>query len=110
MIELLGDDGVPIEYHILFWKAETFDFVILQQDAFDSVDMMTPMKRQKLMLNLVLDIQNSDFEFDSFEKVAGYFKGIINKLKQMNYSEFESDKFKAYHKELDSLINERKIM
>lgn len=109
-INILGDDGVPVDYHILFWKAETFDFVILQQDAFDTVDMMTPMKRQKLMLNLVLDIYNSDFEFDSFENVASYFKGIINKLKQMNYSDFESDAFKAYQKELDALINERKIM
>jgi V/A-type H+-transporting ATPase subunit A len=109
-INILGDDGVPIDYHILFWKAETFDFVILQQDAFDKVDMMTPMARQKLMLNLVLDIYNSDFEFESFENVASYFKSIVNKLKQMNYSDFESDKFNAYQKELNELIKERKIM
>jgi V/A-type H+-transporting ATPase subunit A len=109
-INILGDDGVPVDYHILFWKAEAFDFVILQQDAFDKVDMMTPMARQKLMLSLVLDIYNTAFEFESFENVASYFKSIINKLKQMNYSDFESETFNAYKKELDSLINERKIM
>ncbi|MBQ8554182.1 MAG: V-type ATP synthase subunit A, partial [Alistipes sp.] len=37
-INILGDDGVPIEYHERFWKSELLDFVILQQDAFDSID------------------------------------------------------------------------
>ena len=34
-INILGDDGVPVEYHVIFWKSELIDFVILQQDAFD---------------------------------------------------------------------------
>jgi Archaeal/vacuolar-type H+-ATPase subunit A len=33
-INILGDDGVPIEFHERFWKGELIDFVILQQDAF----------------------------------------------------------------------------
>lgn len=109
-INILGDDGVPLEYHIMFWKAETIDFVVLQQDAFDDIDMMTPMNRQKFMMELVLEIYHTDFEFKSFEEVGGYFKSVINKLKQMNYSEYESDKFKAYYEELKGLIKERKVM
>ena len=31
-INILGDDGVPVEYHVIFWKSELIDFVILQQD------------------------------------------------------------------------------
>ncbi len=27
-INILGDDGVPTEYHITFWKSELIDFVI----------------------------------------------------------------------------------
>ena len=45
--KLLGDDGVPVEYHVTFWKSELIDFVILQQDAFDEVDAVTPMERQE---------------------------------------------------------------
>ncbi|MDY3914024.1 MAG: V-type ATP synthase subunit A, partial [Phocaeicola sp.] len=37
-INILGDDGVPVEYHEVFWKSELIDFVILQQDAFDEID------------------------------------------------------------------------
>ena len=29
-INILGDDGVPVEYHERFWKSELLDFVILQ--------------------------------------------------------------------------------
>lgn len=109
-INILGDDGVPLDYHIQFWKAETIDFVVLQQDAFDKIDMMTPMKRQKFMMDLVLKIYHTEFEFKSFEEVGAYFKSLINKMKQMNYSDFETDKFNSYYEELNSLIDERKVM
>jgi V/A-type H+-transporting ATPase subunit A len=107
-INILGDDGVPIEHHILFWKSEIIDFVILQQDAFDEIDRMTPMERQKYMLEKILGIVRTDFSFEKFEEVALYFRKAINILKQMNYSEFMSDQFKEYEKQLESTINERK--
>ena len=53
-IDILGDDGVPIDYHIKLWKSEIIDFVILQQDAFDKIDMLTPLERQQYMLEKVL--------------------------------------------------------
>jgi V/A-type H+-transporting ATPase subunit A len=99
-INILGDDGVPIEYHIRFWKSEVFDFVILQQDAFDKVDAQTPIKRQKYMMDLVLDIVKDEYEFEHFEEVNSYFRSIINILKQMNYSEFQSEEFEKFHKQL----------
>ena len=102
-------DGVPIEYHDRFWKGEVIDFVILQQDAFDKIDCSTSLERQKYMLNKVLGIYHTKFSFESFDDVGSYFKRIINQMKQMNYSEYESEKFKNSEKELNSLIDERKI-
>jgi V/A-type H+/Na+-transporting ATPase subunit A len=55
-INILGDDGVPINYHVDFWKSEVIDFVILQQDAFDPVDRSCPISRQKYMLEKVLEV------------------------------------------------------
>jgi V/A-type H+-transporting ATPase subunit A len=107
-INILGDDGVPVEYHDQFWKSEIIDFIILQQDAFDKVDQLTPFERQKYMLTKVLNICDMQFEFDSFEEVGDFFKRIINQLKQMNYSVMDSDNFKKYEKELESILNERK--
>ena len=108
-INILGDDGVPVEHHVLFWKSEVIDFVILQQDAFDEVDRMTPLERQKYMLEKVISIVKMDFEFQKFEEVATYFRKVINLLKQMNYSEFESDQFGDYEKQLESMLKERKV-
>ncbi|NOR46086.1 MAG: V-type ATP synthase subunit A [Candidatus Delongbacteria bacterium] len=109
-INILGDDGVPIDYHLRFWKAEVIDFVILQQDAYDSIDKSSTLERQKFMLDLVLSVYNTEFKFDSFEEVNPYFKALINTFKQMNYSEYQSDKFKNYLKEIDTKINERKAV
>jgi V/A-type H+/Na+-transporting ATPase subunit A len=107
-INILGDDGVPVEYHLTFWKSEVIDFVILQQDAFDKIDSVCPIERQEYMLNLVMDICNSDFRFNGFIEVMDYFKGIINICKQMNYSEFKSEKFEKYLSELNKVLAERK--
>ena len=103
-INILGDDGVPVEYHITFWKAELIDFVILQQDAFDDIDCNSPLARQKYMLDLVIKICHTEFEFDDFNQVTAFFKGLINVLKQMNYSEFESDDFKKYLAQCEEMI------
>ena len=106
-INILGDDGVPVEYHVTFWKSEVIDFVILQQDAFDKIDAVCPLERQEFMLKLVMDICNSDYEFDSFLEVMDYFKRIINVCKQMNYSEFHSQKFEEHLGKLKELLAER---
>jgi len=107
-INILGDDGVPVEYHVTFWKSEIIDFVILQQDAFDKIDSVTPLDRQEFMLNLVMDICNNDYAFDSFLEVMDYFKKVINSCKQMNYCEFHSDKFEKYVAEVKAIIEEKK--
>ncbi len=106
-INILGDDGVPLEYHIIFWKAELIDFVILQQDAFDSIDCNTSLDRQRYMVNLIDGICHQDFAFDSFAEVSGYFKEVISAFKQMNYSEFESEDFKKHQATMETLINQR---
>lgn len=106
-MNILGDDGVPLSYHTNFWKSEVVDFVILQQDAFDKIDSSTPMERQRELVDKVLNINRTDFRFESFEEVGTYFKRIINALKQMNYSEYHSESYKKYESEISSIILER---
>ena len=107
-INILGDDGVPMGYHEIFWKSELIDYVILQQDAFDAIDALCPIERQKYMVELVLGIRGRSFEFDDFEQCRGFFKEMINILRQMNYSEFHSEQFENYEKQLNTLLNNGK--
>ncbi len=104
-INILGDDGVPMSYHEAFWKSELIDFAFLQQDAFDDVDALCPMERQKYMLDLILDICDRSFEFEDFEQCRNYFKQLINILRQMNYSRFDSEQFKDYQQQLSKLLS-----
>ena len=106
-INILGDDGVPVDYHITFWKAELLDFVILQQDAFDSIDAVTPLDRQEFMLDKLIGICRSEFKFDSFVEVMDFFKNLINIFKQMNYSEFKSEKFYKFITQVDNLVQKK---
>ena len=105
-INILGDDGVPMSYHETFWKSELLDFVFLQQDAFDAVDSLCSLERQKFMLNLILDICGRQFEFENFEECRNFFKEMINDLRQMNYTEFHSEDFEKYNSQLSKLLEE----
>lgn len=107
-INILGDDGVPVEYHVIFWKSEVIDFVILQQDAFDEVDAVTPLERQEDLLNLVIEICHTEFDFESFLEVMDYFKKLINLCKQMNYAVYKSEQFENYKAQIAALLDERR--
>lgn len=105
-INILGDDGVPVDYHETFWKSEIIDFVILQQDAFDEVDAVTSLERQEEILNLVVDICKIDFKFDNFLDVVDYFKKMINICKQMNYSPYKSEQYYDFKNQIMAMLAE----
>ncbi len=107
-INILGDDGVPVDYHETFWKSEIIDFVILQQDAFDEVDAVTSLERQEEILNLVTDICEIDFKFDNFLDVVDYFKKMINLCKQMNYSVYKSEQYENYKQQVIDMLKPHK--
>ena len=106
-INILGDDGVPVDYHVTFWKSEVIDFVILQQDAFDEVDAVTSLERQEAILNLVTEICDKDYQFDNFLDVVDYFKKLINLCKQMNYSLFKSEQYEDYLKQINEMLTQK---
>ncbi|MBO5180816.1 MAG: V-type ATP synthase subunit A [Paraprevotella sp.] len=107
-INILGDDGVPVDYHVTFWKSEMIDFVILQQDAFDEVDAVTPLERQEEILNLVVEICETDFKFETFLDVVDYFKKMINVCKQMNYSVYKSEQYEDFKGQVMAMLAEHK--
>lgn len=104
-INILGDDGVPMEYHNRYWKSELIDFIILQQDAFDAIDSSTPMERQEFMLNKVLEVCDTPVEFENFEDCSAHYKNVINIMRQMNYSEYKSADFEKYLEQLSKVTN-----
>jgi len=103
-INILGDDGVPVDYHVTFWKSEVIDYVLLQQDAFDEVDAVTSLERQEEIMDIVTRICEHDYEFESFLDVVDFFKKLINVCKQMNYSPYRSEQYNGYVKQVNEMI------
>lgn len=103
-INILGDDGVPVDYHETYWKSEIIDYVMLQQDAFDEVDAVTSLERQEEILDLVVDICSINFNFDKFQDVVDYFKKMINVCKQMNYSEYKTEQYNKYKTQVVEML------
>ncbi|MDE5945600.1 MAG: V-type ATP synthase subunit A [Rikenella sp.] len=106
-INILGDDGVPVDYHDRYWKSELLDFIILQQDSFDATDANCPMERQVYMFNLVMDICGRTFRFKDFEECVAYYKRLINELRQMNFSAFEGEDFRRHYEAVQDILKEQ---
>ncbi len=81
--------------------------MILQQDAFDDIDANCPVERQKMMYEMVLDICGRNFGFADFEACSQFFKGLINLFRQMNYSEWKSEKFEDYRRQIGEYVTNR---
>ena len=107
-INILGDDGVPVSYHERYWKSELIDYIILQQDAFDSIDASSPIERQKFMLTKVLEVCDQEHDFETFEECSAWYKEVINIFRQMNYSEFRSEDFNKYLEQINKLMSHDK--
>ena len=106
-INILGDDGVPVDYHERFWKSELLDAVILQQDAFDDIDANCPIERQQVMYNMVLNICRKDLDFADFEECTKFFKDLIYLFRQMNYSVWKSEQFENFASQIEAMVNSK---
>lgn len=104
-INILGDDAVPLSSHVDFWRSELIDFVLIQQDSFDDIDMNCPMDRQAYMLNLVLEICAIEFDLENFAAIRDFYKKLINSMRQMNYTRFNSREFEKQKLKLNEQIN-----
>ena len=58
------------------------------------------------MLKMVMNVNHTPMNFSNFEDVQTLYKKIINLFKQMNYTEYMSDKFKSFEKQIDELVKQ----
>ena len=105
-MEVVGEEGTAIDDMVIYLKAELYDFAYLQQNAFDAEDAYCPLERQIPMFQLINRIFNTPFTFKSHDEARQYFLSLQNKIKNMNFVPFESDKYTRTYAEIDSEIDE----
>ena len=108
MMKVIGEEGTSIEDFVEYLKGEFFDFVYLQQNAFDPVDEATPAERQKYVFHFIYEkILKPGFEFSEREAARGFFHTLRQEFKGWNSAAWDSNEFKKIEIDIDKLIEEK---
>lgn len=106
MMKVIGEEGTSLADFVEYLKGEFFDFVYLQQNAFDRVDESTIAARQKYIFGFIhSSIFENQFAFIDKEDARHFFHTLRQSFKGWNSSEFEKEEFKRIEKEILEIIN-----
>lgn len=103
-MEVVGEEGIAMKDMIAFLKAELYDFSYLQQNAFDKEDAYCPIKRQISLLEIIKKIFDTDFQFTGHDEARSYFLILQNKIKNMNFTAFESPRYLEILAEITDML------
>ena len=104
MMTVVGEEGTGIEDFTDYLKAEFFDNVLLQQNAFDDVDGASSAERQKFVFAKCLKVLRLDFEFETRPQARSVMFDVTDKFRNWNYAAWDSDEFKKGLVEIDEAI------
>jgi len=104
MMKVIGEEGISLADYIVYLKGEFFDFVYLQQNAFDPVDEATSEDRQIYMFSFLSRILGSEFALDNKENSLHFFQELRQLFKGWNSAEFNSPEFKNIEREINKLL------
>ncbi|MDI6759114.1 MAG: V-type ATP synthase subunit A [Candidatus Omnitrophota bacterium] len=104
MMKVIGEEGTALPDYIDYLKGEFFDFVYLQQNAFDQVDEATAEDRQKYIFNFIYSILETAFSFIDKEEALRFFQMLRQLFKSLNSCHWNSEEFKKTEKEITLLL------
>ncbi|HAJ56383.1 MAG TPA: V-type ATP synthase subunit A [Candidatus Omnitrophica bacterium] len=107
MMKVIGEEGTSLADYIDYLKGEFFDFVYLQQNAFDAVDEATQMERQKYIYDFIHNILESEFELEDKEKALHFFQSLRQLLRGWNSAAWKSKEFESIEKEISALLSSK---
>ena len=109
MMKVVGEEGVSLLDYIDYLKGEFFDFVYLQQNAFDPVDEATSMERQKYIYDFIYEILNMEFNLENKEKALQFFQKLRQQFRTLNSMAQENQEFLRIEKNIRSLLDEKRL-
>ncbi len=107
MMKVIGEEGTSLSDYVDYLKAEFFDFVYLQQNAFDAVDEATPKERQIYVFDFIYHILESEFIFEDKDTALHFFLHLRQLFKGWNTTPWQSEVFEKTEKEIRALLLER---
>ncbi len=107
MMKVVGEEGTSISDYVDYLKAEFFDFVYLQQNAFDPVDEATSKERQIYIFDFIYNILESEFIFEDKDTALHFFQQLRQLFKGWNSVPWQSEEFVTIEKEIRVFLLER---
>jgi V/A-type H+-transporting ATPase subunit A len=108
MMKVIGEEGTSLADYIDYLKGEFFDFVYLQQNAFDPVDEATDEERQKYVFGFIYEnILESEFAFKDKEDALHFFQRLRQLFRGWNSSARDSDEFRRTQEEIEGILKEK---
>jgi V/A-type H+-transporting ATPase subunit A len=89
---------------VIYQKALFLDMVILQQDAFDTVDAGVPMDRQKLVLDRIWAVVERQPSFEDKTSVRHHYNRLMGLFKNFHYAAPDSPDYQRLLGEIDAMI------
>ncbi len=107
MMKVIGEEGTSLSDYVDYLKGEFFDFVYLQQNAFDEVDQSTTSERQIYIFNFIYNILEAEFNFEDKNKALHFFQKLGQQFRGLNSAKWKDKEFEKIEKEISSLIMEK---
>jgi V/A-type H+-transporting ATPase subunit A len=109
MMKVVGEEGTSLPDYVDYLKAEFFDFVYLQQNAFDPVDEATPKERQIYVYDFIWGIMESGFSFEDKDTALHFFQKMRQLFRGWNSTAWQSPEFLESEKEIRELLARRLV-
>jgi V/A-type H+-transporting ATPase subunit A len=86
MMTVVGEEGITVDEYTEMQKADFFDNVYLQQNAFDEVDAATRRERQQFVFDKILEVVNLQYDFDDKDHARNTFVDVQDLFRNLNYA------------------------
>ncbi|MDD5115579.1 MAG: V-type ATP synthase subunit A [Candidatus Omnitrophica bacterium] len=108
MMKVIGEEGTSLKDYIEYLKGECFDFVYLQQNAFDPVDEATSSQRQVYVFDFIHGIMLAEFRLKDKQEALHFFQKLRQLLRTWNSSAWGSDEFRKTEEEIRAFVGDHR--
>jgi len=96
MMTVVGEEGVTVDEYTEMQKADFFDDVYLQQNAFDEVDAATRRERQAFVFDKILQVIDVDYTFEDNDHARRTFVEVRDLFRNLNYAPVDIVRLKEH--------------
>lgn len=107
MMKVVGEEGTALLDFVRYMKAEFFDHVYLQQNAFDPVDSQTDAKRQRHVFHMILEILRAALNLKEKDEARAFFNRLRQLFLDYNGAKWDSAEFFEMEKTIAAHVKSR---